>query len=377
MADSITDRAYRAWIGIDLNALDHNVARMRPSAAEFMAVVKADAYGHGVHLIAPRLRSQGVQWLGVALPSEARALRASGDHGSILAWLWAPGDPEIAACVENSIDLGVSSLDQLEAVARTGMPARIHLKIDTGLSRSGASAAHWEQLCRAALHAPHITVVGVWSHLARADEPQESTTDEQVARFVEALEVARAVGLDPQYIHIANSAGALWHEQTHFTMIRSGIALYGVSPDPTVATASSLDLRPVMSISARISLVKDLSVGDGVGYGHTWRATEPTRVALIPVGYADGIPRGSGNRAQIVVSGQRVPIIGTVAMDQFVVDLGDVPARPDDVVSILGGQGPSAEEWGTWSGTIGYEIVTRMGTRMPRIATALGAHERV
>lgn len=362
------DNAYRAWIDIDMAALDHNVSRMSVPGIPLMAVVKANAYGHGVELIAPRLRAHGVPWLGVALPTEALALRASGDTGALLAWLWAPGDPAIHACIEQGVDIGVSSLEQLESVVGTGLPARIHLKIDTGLSRSGARSDEWEQLCHAALHASRITVVGVWSHLARADEPAEVTTGEQVARFADAVDVARSVGLEPEFLHLANSAGTLWHENAHFTMIRSGIALYGVSPDPDVASASHLDVRPVMSISARIAMVKTLQRGDGVGYGHTWRASGTTRVALIPVGYADGIPRSSGNHAQINVHGTRVPVIGRVAMDQFVVELGDVAAQPNDVVHILGNGAPSAEEWGSWSHTIGYEIVTRMGTRLPRVA---------
>lgn len=362
------DSAYRAWIGIDLSALDHNVSRMSAAGVPLMAVVKANAYGHGVHLIAPRLRAHGVPWLGVALPSEALALRAAGDTGRVLAWLWAPGDPTIRPCIEQGVDIGVSSREQLEAIVATGLPARVHLKIDTGLSRSGSRHTDWERLCHAAHDEPSIEVVGVWSHLARADEPSEPTTSEQAVRFTQAVNVARSVGLEPEFLHLANSAGTLWHSSTRFTMVRSGIALYGVSPDPEVETASNLGLRPVMSISARIAMVKTLQPGDGVGYGHTWRALKPTRVALIPVGYADGIPRSSGNHAYIQVSGVRVPVIGRVAMDQFVVELGDIDATPNDVVQVMGNGAPSAEEWGAWSHTIGYEIVTRMGTRMPRVA---------
>ena len=361
---------HRAAAVVDLDAIVANteVVTRQAGGAQVMAVVKADAYGHGVARVAPTLREAGVPWLGVALPAEAVNLRQAGDRGRILAWLWVPGDPLVTACIDLEVDLGVSSREGLaqisSAVHSRGEHARVHLKIDTGLSRNGASEREWEALVRAALEDPRIELVGVWSHLARADEPEVDTTREQGERFVRALEVVRALGGAPEYVHLANSAGILVHPETHHTLVRSGIALYGVTPGPGVGDPAAYGLRPAMEIHARLAMVKTIDAGAGVGYGHTWVADRETTVGLVPLGYADGIPRASVG-GWVSVDGDRAPIVGRVAMDQFVIELPrPVPVGID--VEVLGPGAMNAEQWGATAGTIGYEVVTRIGARLPR-----------
>jgi alanine racemase len=361
---------HRAAAIVDLDAIVANAQVLDRASgdAELMAVVKADAYGHGVARVAPALRASGVPWLGVALPSEAVELRSAGDRGRILAWLWVPGDPLVTACIDLDIDLGVSSREALQQVSDAarirGGRARVHLKIDTGLSRNGVPEHEWEDLVRAALDDPRIDLVGVWSHLARADEPDVGTTDEQAERFTHALDVARSLGAKPEHVHLANSAGILAHAHTHHTLVRSGIGLYGVTPGPGLGDPRAHGLRPAMEIRARLALVKRIPAGAGVGYGHTWIAPDDTTVGLVPLGYSDGIPRAS-NGAWVSVAGRRAPVIGRVAMDQFVVHLGEaVPVGTE--VEVLGPNAMDAEEWGHSAGTIGYEVVTRIGSRLPR-----------
>ena len=361
---------HRAAALIDLDAIVSNAQVLDRASgdAELMAVVKADAYGHGVARVAPVLRDAGVPWLGVALPSEAVELRSAGDRGRILSWLWVPGDPLVTACIDLDIDLGVSTLDSLQQVsdaARTrGGRARIHLKIDTGLSRNGALEHEWETLVRAALNDARLELVGVWSHLARADEPQVDTTAEQGARFARALDVVHALGGAPAHVHLANSASILAHPETHHTLVRTGIGLYGVTPGPGIGAPAAHGLRPAMEIRARLALVKQIPAGAGVGYGHTWVAGRDTVVGLVPLGYGDGIPRASTGGC-VSVAGRRAPVIGMVAMDQFVVQLDDVVPVGTEV-EVLGPSSMNAEEWGASAGTIGYEVVTRIGSRLPR-----------
>lgn len=361
---------HRAAAIIDLDAIVENaqVLDRASGAAELMAVVKADAYGHGAARVAPALRASGVPWLGVALPSEAVELRSAGDRGRILAWLWVPGDPLVSACVDLDVDLGVSSREALrqvsEAARAHGGPARVHLKIDTGLSRNGASEHEWVDLVQAALDDPRIDLVGVWSHLARADEPDVDTTGEQAERFVRAVDVVRSLGGDPEHIHLANSAGILAHTATHHTLVRTGIGLYGVTPGPGLGEPGDHGLRPAMEIRARLALVKRIPAGAGVGYGHTWVAERDSIVGLVPLGYSDGIPRASRD-AWVSVGGRHAPVVGRVAMDQFVVQLDDVVPVGTEI-EVLGPSAMDAEEWGQSAGTIGYEVVTRIGSRLPR-----------
>jgi alanine racemase len=369
----------RAAAVIELSAVRANLARIRELAgnAAVMAVVKADGYGHGMGPIARVARREGVEWLGVALPSEALALRALGDQGRVLAWLWAPGDPAIAACLREDVDLSVSSgwaLDEVvEAARRVGRRARVHLKIDTGLSRNGATADRWPALLEAAMAAlvgGHVEVEGIWSHLADGDLPGSPSVPRQLDRFLAALDLADGIGIRPRLRHLGNS-GILWtYPDCRLDLVRTGIAMYGLSPSPSLGSAADLGLRPAMSLVARLAHVKGVEPGTSVSYGGAWTAPEETALGLVPLGYADGVPRAAGNRAQVSVGGRMCPIVGRVAMDQFVIDLGadELPHVGDDVRLFgSGGLGEwTADDWAVALETIGYEIVTRIGPRVPR-----------
>ena len=350
-----------------------------------MAVVKADAYGHGLLPCAAAARTAGASWLGVALFEEALALRAAGDTGRILTWLGVPGD-SFAECIAADIDVSAYNVDMLAeivaAAAATGLPARVHLKIDTGLSRGGATAADWPQLCARAQQAEAegvITVVGVWSHFAYADAPGHATITAQLAEFEEALAVAAAAGLTPEVRHIANSAATLTLPAAHFDLVRPGIAVYGISPGPEVGTEVELGLRPVMTMAARLVQVKRVDAGRGVSYGHTYTTSGETTVGLVPVGYADGLPRAASNVGPVFAAGRERTIAGRVCMDQVVLDFGaDAAAAGDEVVFFGDGERgyPTASEWAAACDTIAYEIVTRVGPRVPRIVVDDG-RERV
>ncbi len=368
----------RAEARVDLAAVRSNVERLRVAAptAELMAVVKADAYGHGLVECAGAARAGGASWLGTALLDEALALRAAGDAGRVLAWLLDPADPFDRA-VSAGIDLSASApwavAAAAEAARSTGSVARLHLKVDTGLGRAGASKAGWPDLvsaARAAAAEGAVEIVGIWSHLAHADAPAHPTIDAQIRAFDEALEVAAAGGIRPQLRHLANSAATLARPDAHYDLVRPGLAVYGLSPMPVEHPAERLGLRPAMTLVARIALTKRVPAGQGVSYLHRYVTEEETTLALVPLGYADGVPRAATNLGPVLVGGRRRTIAGTVCMDQFVLDVGD-----DDVVLgdpvVLFGPGdsgePTVEDWADALGTISYEIVTRVGPRVPRV----------
>ena len=367
----------RAEAVIDLGAIAANYERLSSAGVPVMGIVKADGYGHGAQQVARALRECGAQWLGVALLSEALELRASGDRGRVLAWLWTPGDPGVRDCIATDVDVSVSCeqslIDVVTAARGLGKAARIHIKVDTGLTRNGVPRSSWEPVFEAARIAQDegfVEIVGIWSHLASAEEPDNPMTDVQRAAFLEALDVAESLGVSPELRHIANSAATINRPDCAFDLVRSGIALYGVTPGTDLGTAQSLGLHPAMTLRARLAHVKEIDVGTAVSYGGTWSATQPTTVGLVPVGYADGIPRAASNAGQVLINGRMCPVLGVIAMDQFVVDLGsDAGDRPGDEVLVFGAGDhgePTAEDWAQWAGTIGYEIVTRIGPRVPR-----------
>jgi len=362
---------------IDLSAIRGNLRAVMATlpGVQAMAVVKADAYGHGAIPVARAAREAGAHWLGVALPEEALALRGAGDTGPILAWLLVPGDPGVAECIDRDVDLGVGSscaLDEIAAIARQrGRKARVHLEVDTALGRGGRPAHEWSEFFqRASALDDAIEVVGIWSHLACADEPDHPANDTQLALFRQALDIAAACGLHPRVRHLASSGAALSRPDMAFDVVRLGIITYGVTPGPRIGPPwpHELAIAPAMTVRARIASVKRVPAGHGASYGLTWTAPRETSLALLPLGYADGLPR-TARGAEIWIDGRRFPVVGRVAMDQCIVDIGDEPieAGAEAIVFGTGESGePTAEEWAAWDGTIGYEIVTRMGARLPR-----------
>jgi alanine racemase len=368
---------------IDLDALRSNVRRLREIAApaQVMAVVKADAYGHGMLPCASAALEAGAAWIGTAVPQEALALRAAGIAAPILTWLHSPGD-DFAALVRAGVDVSVSGQWALhailEAAERIGRPARIQLKADTGLGRNGVQPHDWPLVVDEAVKAERdglVKVTGVWSHFACADEPGHPSIQRQLTAFHEALAYAEAAGVRPEVRHMANSPATLSLPESHFDLVRTGIAMYGLSPAPELGLPADHGLRPVMSLVARLASVKRVPAGHGVSYGHTYRTSEETRLALVPAGYADGVPRAASGVGPVSIGGRRYTIAGRVAMDQFVVDLGpggggEPDPRPGDEAVLFGtgdGGTPTAQDWADAIDTIGYEIVTRIGPRVPRV----------
>ncbi len=362
---------------IDLDAVRTSTAELvrRAGDAAVMAVVKAEGYGHGMLPCARAALDAGVQWLGVAVPDEALALRAAGIDVPILAWLAGPGE-DLAPSVAAGIDLSASAVWMVrrisEAALAAGCPARVHLCADTGLHREGATAADWPALVDAAQKfAAEGTIepVGIWSHFALADAPGHPTVRGQVQRFREAVALAEGLGLHPQLRHLANSAATLVTPEAHFDLVRPGISVYGLSPGPQVGTSAQLGLEPAMTLRADVALAKRVPAGSGVSYGHRYHTAAESTLALVPLGYADGVPRQASNLAEVLLAGRRRRIAGTVCMDQFVLDVGDDPVEAGDEVLLFGpghrGE-PTAQDWAEAIGTINYEIVTRVGSRVPR-----------
>ena len=362
---------------IDLEAIRANTAylaeRAATRSAATMAVVKADGYGHGAVPAARAALAGGATWLGVATVTEAAELRSAGITAPMLSWLNVPGT-DFGAAVAIDVDLGVPSVrvldDVVAAAKRVGRTARVHLKIDTGLGRSGATPADWPDLLTAAAKAAAegtVDAVGVWSHFACADEPGHPSIAAQITAFGEALREAERYGVKPQVRHIANSAGSLTLPEAYYDLVRPGVSIYGLSPNP--ARVSAEGLRPAMTLRARVLVAKRVPAGHGVSYGHTYYTKAPTTLAVVPLGYADGIPRHASGAGPLLIGNARRTIAGRVCMDQFVVDVGDDPVADGDVVVLFGpgdsGE-PTADDWAEAAATITYEIVTRIGARVPR-----------
>lgn len=404
--DSAAPTLYPGRAIIDLGAIGDNLGVLRAAAPDAiqMAVVKADAYGHGILPVALTALASGASWLGVAQVAEALELRAgldeagvARDEAPILAWI-APSGADWARALEAGIDLSVSwtwALAEICSAARdTGVRARIHIKIDTGMSRAGSTPADLPALAAAVRMAEAeglVEVVGAWSHLSRADDPSpagEASTASHLDVFTRGLDILEGAGIRPRLRHLAATSGILWHPETHFDMVRAGIGMYGLSPDPARASAQELGLRPAMTLQAPLSSVKAVDAGAPASYGGTWRAPGRRWLGLVPLGYADGILRASSNGAPLLVqtaSGPlRTSIVGRVCMDQFIVDLGpaagsaatpsarsgEPPARVGDIAVLFGDPArgaPLADEWAERAGTINYEIVSRLGERIPRL----------
>jgi alanine racemase len=357
----------QATLEVDLDAVTANVRTIASrTAGELMAVVKADGFGHGQIDVARAALAGGATRLGVTSIDEARPLREAGLNQRILSWL-NPVDADFAAAVGLDIELGVPGLDHLQAIARTAPGARVHLQLDTGMGRDGAEPEQWDRLCRAAREAErcgHIQVVGIMGHLPCADQPGHAANARGRDRFGWGLRVARAAGLRPADHHLAATAATLSDPLSHHTMSRIGAGLVGIDESGTVR------LRPALTLTAPLVTIRSVPAGTAVGYGHTWTATRATRLGLIPVGYADGLPRLASGRAEVWVAGARRPVVGRISMDMTVIELGaDTPASAGDPVTVFGpgerGE-PSAAEWAGWAETLEHEIVTGLSARLHR-----------
>jgi alanine racemase len=364
----------RPEIVVDLDAIAANTAVLRERVGRpLMAVVKADGYGHGLVPSARAVLAGGADYLGVAVLAEALALRAAGVTAPLLAWLHGPGTdfaPALTADVELSVNAEWGLAEVVAAARATGRRARLHLFADTGLNREGATPADWPALVAAAAQAQadgEVAVVGLWSHMAYADAPTHPTIGAQVRVFEEAVGIARAAGLTDARLHLANSAATIALPDTWYDFVRPGVALYGLDPlggDPT-----AYGLRPAMTVQAPIALTKRVPAGSGVSYGHAYVTERETTLALVPVGYADGVPRAAGNTAPVLAAGQQRTIAGRVCMDQFVLDVGDADVRAGDPAVLWGpgdGGEPVAQQWADAVDTIHYELVTRVGGRFTR-----------
>jgi alanine racemase len=354
---------------VDLGAISHNVRTLARAVGtpHVMVVVKASGYGHGAVAVAGAALEGGADWLGVVDIREALELRQAGISAPVLAWLHDPlasFDEAIAA----GIDLGVSYPEQLERVARAAGTAFVQLKVDTGLGRNGAAHSEWPRFfAEAAAHerAGRLRVRGLWSHLANAGVAEDLR---QVEAFERALALARESGLDPELLHLAATAGALRVPSARFDLVRLGIGAYGLSPFDD-ASSADLGLRPALELSATIASVKRVPAGSGVSYGYDHRTAAEATLALVPLGYGDGIPRHASNKGPVSINGRTYRIAGRVAMDQFVVDVGNDPVAVGDRAVVFGDPAtgvPSADDWAVAADTINYEIVTRLGPRIER-----------
>ena len=361
----------RAFVEVNLNAISNNIKLVKSKTqAQILAVVKADAYGHGLIPVAECAVDAGATWLGVALLEEAISLREAGIKVPIISWLTPPSS-DFKQAIELDIDLAIPSLKHLEVIVAAGKALgkkpRVHIEVDTGMTRGGL-LGEWPEFLIAAKGAD-IEVVGFWSHFARADEPDEIANQSQMLEFESKLAQLIATGITPKYIHLANSAATLTNPNSHKNIVRLGIAMYGLSPDVnTLGSSQNLELEPAMTLKAEIHLVKRVPAGSPVGYGGTQTTLRDTKLAIITIGYADGIPRNTSSAAGVFAAGRKAAIIGRVSMDQFVVDLGaDSNAVAGEIVEVFGANGYSIDDWAAASGTINYEIVTRIAARVPRI----------
>ncbi|MBS4939223.1 MAG: alanine racemase [Actinomyces sp.] len=404
--ERVEGRDYPSSAAVDLAAIRHNLGVLRAAApgALQLATVKANAYGHGLLPVARAALDGGADWLGVAQLAEAFTLRRGLDEAGIaradapiLAWI-STSSSDFAAAIEADIDLSVSwtwvLADICAAAREAGRPARVHVKIDTGMSRAGSTLADLPALASALRMAADdglVDVVGAWSHMSRADDPSDegnASTASHVRIFEEGLAILADAGITPRIRHLSATSGILWHPEAHYDMVRAGIGLYGLSPDPAVATSEQLGLIPALELRAPLTSVKVIEEGTPASYGGTWVAPTRRWIGLVPLGYGDGILRAASNRARVVVhtaSGPfNAPLIGRVCMDQFMVDLGpaegspgtptarsgQAPAVPGDIATLFGSgeYGEAlADDWAQAAGTINYEIVTHLGAHIPRI----------
>jgi len=366
------------WAEVDLGAVRHNVGVLAGLAApaQVCAVVKAWAYGHGPVEVARAALEGGASWLAVALVDEGVQLRDAGIDAPVLVLSEPPADAMadvVALGLTPTVYTpgGVAAAATAAAAGEGGTPLPVHVKVDTGMHRVGASAEVAVKLALTVEERPELSLQGIWTHFAVADDPDDPFTSVQAGRFAAVLDELAGLGLRPPLAHACNSAGVLTHPAAHLDLVRCGMAVYGVAPSPTLESRAA-DLRPALALKARVSLVKEVAAGEGVSYGRRFRAERPTMVATVPIGYADGIPwRLPGAGGEVLVGGRRRPIAGAVTMDQLMVDCGDDRSvTVGDEVVLIGRQGDEAVgawEWATRLGTIAYEVLTGIGARVPRV----------
>jgi len=362
-----------AWAEVDAGAIEHNVRALRAHVAPsaLWAVVKADGYGHGAVTAALAALAGGADGLCVALVQEGLVLRAAGIDAPVLVLSQQP-DGQLAEAIAAGLQLTLYSAEGLAAVAAAGgRDHPVHLKVDTGMRRVGASMSDVVALAGAVEASPATRLAGVFTHLAVADEPGNPFTAHQLARFDEVLAALRAAGIRPPLVHAANSAGAIAHPAARHSLVRAGIAIYGISPGPGVDDGvAALGLRPALSLHARVGHVKRVHAGERISYGLRHEFTADATVATLPLGYADGVPRRlHAVGGTVLVHGHRRPITGVVTMDQLMVDCGDDDVRPGDEAVLLGEQGGqriTAAEWADALDTIAYEIVCGISARVER-----------
>jgi alanine racemase len=370
-----------AWVEVDLDAIAGNVRTLAAEVApaRLLAVVKADAYGHGAVPVARTAVEAGASWLGVALVEEALELRRAGVSAPLLV-LSEPHPAAADACAADGIAVTLGTGDGVRAFGVAGRRAdrsvAVHLKVDTGMHRQGCAPAELPALVEAALAEPGLEVEGLWSHFAVADEAaRTATTDAQLARYRDALAAAAAAGLEPRWRHLANSAGATVRDDARFDLVRAGIEIYGLAPSDELAGQVQARLRPALALRAAVSALRTVQAGERVSYGHRWRAQRRTRIATLPVGYADGLRRGLSGRIRVRFGGRDLPQVGTVTMDQAMVDVGDADVEVGEVGTLLGDPArgePGVGEWAAALGTIDYEVTCGLSPRLPRVHQPAG-----
>jgi alanine racemase len=353
-------------VRVDLGAIAHNVRAVRPAEAALMAVVKADAYGHGAAPVAQAALDAGASWLGVALVEEGIALREAGIDAPILVTSEVPAGAEAITIASRLTPVLYSGagLDRMASAAR-GSAVPVHVKVDTGMHRVGVWPPDATPAFAVRAERAGLEVEGLWTHFA-SSEDDPATTTRQFERFMTTVEAVRVAGVHPRILHAANSAATLLHPETRLDLVRPGIVLYGI--EPASGVGSDLGLRPAMSWRSEVSFVKRLGAGERISYNHRYELRRDATIATVPVGYADGVPRAATGAA-VLIGGRRCPIAGNVTMDQVLVDCGDLEVAPGDEVVLIGQQGDarlSVWDLATGAGTIAYEIVARVGARVPR-----------
>lgn len=361
---------------IDLEALEHNLARVRaevPPTTRVLAAVKANAYGHGLAGTAPELERLGVEWFGVAAPSEAYTVRRAGVSGGVLLLTPVYRPETVAALAAHEVSLVVTDRDSLDAIAdglrtdagASGRRVGVHLKIDTGMGRLGLGWHDAAAMARRIDAHPSLVLEGVWTHLAASDDQDRTYTETQLDAFDAGVSAIRHDGIDPGLLHVANSAAIFAYPDHHLDMVRPGIVLYGYYPSPSIE-ALAPGLRQVMRLTAPVTFVKRVPAGTNVSYEGLWAATAPTTIATVRIGYADGYRRGLTGAAQVGWKGRLLPVVGRVCMDQLMVDAGDEPIAVGDTVTLFGPGGPSAERLARSLDTVSYEMLVGVAERVRR-----------